>query len=394
MDAAAAPRHVSVVLPPGVTILQVVPALEAGGVERTTLDVAEAIAAAGGRALVASAGGRLEDELHRRGGELVRLPLDRRDPLTLWRNARDLAGVVRRERVDILHARSRAPAWSARLALRRMDTPFVTTYAGLHRAASPLKRRYNGVMASGDLVIANSAFTRDHVLAEHGADPARVIAIPRGTDLARFDPGAVSDARVAAARAAFGLEPGERRPVFLLAARFTRWKGHALLVEALARSRLDALLVFAGDPGPHVGYRDEVVRLAEARGVAGRVRLPGHVEDVPAALLACDIACVPSLEPEAFGRGAVEPQAMGRPVLAAAHGAPCETVEDGVSGWLVAPGDVQAWAAALRTAAETSPARRAAMGEAGRRIAARYGLRAMTDATLAAYARLLESRAG
>ncbi len=380
-------------LPPGAVILQVVPALNAGGVERTTLDVAAAVAAAGGRALVASAGGRMEAELSARGGELVRLPLDTKDPLQVWRNAARLEAVVRREGVSLIHARSRAPAWSALFAARRTRTPFVTTYAGLHRARGPLKRLYNSVMARGDLVIANSGFTRDHLLAEHGADPARVLTIPRGTDLAAFDPAAVTPGRLAAARRRFGPAQDGARPVLLLAARLSRWKGQALVIEALARSGVDAVLVLAGDEGGREGYAAELRALAGARGVADRVRFAGHVDDMPAAYAACDVACAPSTQPEAFGRTAVEPQAMGRPILAAAHGAPCETVEDGVTGRLVPPGDAAAWAAALRWAAALPPAERAAMGAAGRRNAARYGLAAMTDATLAAYARLLEPRA-
>ena len=377
-------------LPSRAVILQVVPALNAGGVERTTLDVARAVVDAGGRALVASAGGRLEPELAARGGELLRMPLDTKDPLAAWRNAARLAQVVRAEGVSLVHARSRAPAWSALAAARRTGAPFVTTYAGVHAARGPLKRLYNSVMARGDLVIANSAFTREHLLAEHRTDPARVLTIPRGVDLDAFDPAAVDAARLAAARARLGLGPADAgRPVFLLAGRLTRWKGQALLVEALARSGLHATVVLAGDDGGRPAYAAELARLAADLGVADRVRFAGHVEDMAAAYAACDVACAPSTSPEAFGRTAVEPQAMGRPVLAAAHGAPCETVLDGGTGWLVTPGDPDAWAAALRRAAALTPAARARMGEAGRVHARLYGLRAMTDATLAAYACLL-----
>ncbi len=378
-------------LPPATTILQVTPALDAGGVERTTLDVAAAIVAAGGRALVASRGGRLEGELAAQGGELVRLPVDARDPLSLWRNARALRALAVREGVSLIHARSRAPAWSALKAARDARLPLVTTYAGRYNAHSPAKRLYNSVMARGDLVIANSVFTRDHLLAEHPrTDPARVIAILRGVDLARFDPDAVDAERVAAARAAMGIGPDERRPVVLLAGRLTRWKGQALMIEALALAQAAALLVLAGDAQGRDGYREALRSLAAGRGVAERVRLVGHLGDMAAAYLACDLALAPSLEPEAFGRTAVEPQAMRRPVLAADHGAPRETVEEGVTGWRVAPGDPAAWAAALDRALAEPAEGRARMGEAGRTRAARlYSLTAMTDATLAAYGRVL-----
>ncbi|MBE7218829.1 MAG: glycosyltransferase family 4 protein, partial [Caulobacteraceae bacterium] len=328
--------------------MQVTPALDAGGVERTTVDVAAAIVADGGRALVATSGGRMEAELAARGGELLRLPVHARDPLALWRNAAALRSIASREGASLIHARSRAPAWSALRAAQAAGAPFVTTYAGRYNARSPAKRLYNSVMARGDLVIANSAFTRDHLLAEHPrTDPARVVSIPRGVDLARFDPEAVDAERIAAARGAMGIAPDERRAVVLLAGRLTRWKGQALMIEALVRARSEALLVLAGDAQGRDGYLDELTRLAATHGVADRVRVAGHLADMPAAYLAVDLAVAPSLEPEAFGRTAVEPQAMRRPVLAADHGAPRETVEEGVTGWRVAPGDPAAWAAAL-----------------------------------------------
>ena len=386
-------------LPPGFTLLQVTPRLDAGGVEQTTLDVAEAVVAAGGRALVASQGGRLEGELEARGGVLVRLPMDAKDPFSLSRNALRLAALIGRERVDLVHARSRAPAWSALWAARRTRTPFVTTYHGVYRARSGLKRAYNGVMARGDVVIANSDYTREHLIAEHRVDPARVIAIPRGVDLRRFDPSAVSPARVAALRGAWSLDVLDTRLVVLLAGRLTAWKGQRLLIEAARRldavQRARLVVILAGDDQGRTAYRAELAQAIEAAGLTSTVRLVGHCDDMPAAYLACDLACAPSLQPEAFGRTAVEPQAMSRPVLAADHGAVRETVQDGETGWRVLPGDAQAWAEALAHAMALPPERHAAMGRAGRtRVAARYSLEAMTAATLGVYARLAAARAG
>ena len=385
-------------LPRGARILQVTPALDAGGVEQTTLDMAEAIAAAGGVALVASAGGRLEAELTRRGGELARMPLDRRAPATLIANALRLERLIRTRGVEIVHARSRAPAWSALWAARRAGVAFVTTYHGVYNARSGVKRAYNGVMARGDVVIANSAFTAGHLMAEHGwVDPERVVAVPRGVDLARFDPKRVSAERVAAVRAAWGLAPDDRRPVALLAARLTAWKGQALLIQALARlqaqGRDDLVLVLAGDDQGRAKYAEGLRQAIADAGLQGRVRIVGHCEDMPAAYLAADFASAPSLDPEAFGRTAVEPQAMGRPVLAADHGAVRETVVDCVTGWRVAPGDLDAWTAALARALDTPAQARAAMGAEGQaRVRRLYSLEAMTRATLDVYARLLAER--
>ena len=381
-------------LPPGFTLLQVVPALETGGVEQTALDVAAAVVAAGGRAIVVSSGGRLEPRLTALGATSIRLPVQSKNPLTVAANALKLRALIAREHVSIVHARSRAPALSARWAARAAGVPFVTTYAGIYNAGSPLKRWYNGVMASGDLVIANSGFTRAHLIAEHATDPDRVIAIPRGIDLDAFDPAAVSDERVASLTSMWGLDA---RPTLLLAGRLTRWKGHALMLEALAllkaRGVVDWQAIFAGDDQGRAGYRAELVAQIARLGLGAQVRLVGHCADMPAAYLAIEIAVAPSLEPEAFGRTAVEPQAMGRPVLAADHGGARETVIDGVSGWLVAPGDPAAWAEALEEALAAGPNAWDRMGEEGRaNVRTRFSVEAMTRATLEAYGRLLARR--
>lgn len=378
-------------LPPGFTLLQVVPALDAGGVEQTAVDVAAAVVAAGGRAIVASSGGRLEARLAEVGGELVRLPAQTKNPFFMLANAHALEALIRRERVSVVHARSRAPAFSALRAARRTGVPFVATYAGVYSARSALKRWYNGIMTRGDLVIANSAYTRAHLLAEHAVDPGKVIAIPRGIDLSAFDPAAVAPERVAELQRRWGFDG---RATFLLAGRLTRWKGQALALEAAARLKAEGLdgprLVLAGDDQGRTGYRAELEAAVARLGLSDRVLIAGHCDDMPAAYLACDVALAPSLRPEAFGRTAVEPQAMGRPVIAADHGAARETVLEGETGWLAAPGDPAAWAEAMAQAFAAGPAAWARMGEEGRaRARDLYSVEAMTRATLEAYGRIL-----
>lgn len=396
MDGAPGPRHIARmrVPPPGSTILQITPELDAGGVEQTTLDVAGALTAAGCRALVASAGGRLEADLARRGATLVRMPVQSKNPFTLFANAERLRGLIQRERVDVIHVRSRAPAFSALSAANRTGVPLVATYHGLYSARSPIKRWYNAVMTRGDLVIANSDYTRDHVIAEHSATPDKVVSIPRGVDLSRFDPAVVTRERVDAMRAAWGIGPDDLRPVLLLAGRLTRWKGQGLMIKALAALKaegVEALLVLAGDDQGRSDYTSELKMLATSLGVAEAVRFVGHVGDMPAAYLACDLALAPSFpKPEAFGRTAVEPQAMGRPVLASDHGAVVETVVDGETGWRVAPGDLAAWVRALKAALALTADQRAAMGAAGMaRARSLYSLERMTALTLQVYADLI-----
>lgn len=383
-------------LPPNFTLLQVIPDLDIGGAEQTTLDVAAAVVAAGGRSIVASRGGRMTPALTRQGSAFVSMPVHTKNPLIAALNARALARLIRKEKVSLVHVRSRAPAFSALAAARAAGVPLVATYHGVYNARSGLKRWYNSVMTRGAAVIANSEYTRRHVLAQHAVDPDKVIAIPRGIDLVRFDPSAVDPARVAALRAAWGVADDDERTRILLAARLTRWKGQGLMIEAAARlkeqGREDFLILMAGIDQGRTGYRAELEAAIAAAGLEAQVKLVGHGADMPAAYLLADIAAAPSLDPEAFGRTAVEPQAMGRPVLAADHGATRETVDPGVTGWLAPPGDAQAWADAIAQAIDVGPQHRARMGKEGQaRVRARYSVKAMCDATLAVYAQVMKS---
>ncbi|MGA0601871.1 glycosyltransferase family 4 protein [Caulobacter sp. KR2-114] len=381
-------------LPDSFTLLQVTPELDGGGVEAVTLDVAAAVAAAGRRSLVASRGGALEGRLAAAGAQLFRAPVQSKNPLTLALNAIRLERLIRRERVSLVHVRSRAPAFSALAAARRTRVPLVATYHGIYRADGALKRWYNAVMTRGDLVIANSAFTQAHVLAEHAVDPGKVAVIPEGVDTDVFDPARVSAARVAAIRQAWGLRDPEPRAVILLAGRLTRLKGQRLLVEAAGRlGRSEEMMLVLAGGGGSPEYRDEILAAAAVTGLGDNLRLVGPVEDMPAAYLAADLVVAPSTQPESFGRTVAEAGAMGRPVLAAAHGGPAEIVVPGQTGWLARPGDGDAWTAALAEALATSPERRAAMAAAARRrVKQLYSLRAMCEATGDVYRRLLEAR--
>ena len=365
-------------------VLQVLPALGGGGVERGTVEIAAAIARAGGGSLVASAGGRLAAAIERAGARNVPLPLATRNPWRIWRNAALLVEVIRRERVDIVHARSRAPAWSAWLAARRTGTHFVTTYHGAYHEASALKRHYNAVMAHGEIVIAASHFIAALVRARYGIDPARIRVIPRGVDPAVFDPDAIAIDRIARLARSWRLPDGV--PTIVLPGRLTRWKGQEVLIEALARMQnREAIAVLVG-AAQRRRYGDELVTLAARLGVAARLRLAGDCDDMPAALMLSDVVVNASIEPEAFGRVVIEAQAMARPTIATDHGGAAETVEHGVTGWRVPPADSDALAAALDHALTLPADERAALGARARAsVAAHYTVHAMQAATIEVY---------
>jgi glycosyltransferase involved in cell wall biosynthesis len=384
-------------------VLQVLPALETGGAERTAIDIAAALVARGDRALVASSGGLLEPELAAVGGEHVTLPLGSKRPLAIVRNAGRLAALMRREHVDLVHARSRAPAWSAHFAASRLGTPFVTTYHGAYSEGSALKRFYNSVMARGDAVIANSAFTARLIVERHGTPADRLVTIPRGTDLVGFRQDAVDAGRRLALRRAWDIPEGMR--VVLHLARLTPWKGQNVLLDAAAlpalAAREDVVVVIAGDARGREDYRAALAARIATEGMGRRVRLVGRCDDVPAAFANADVAVAPAVEPEAFGRVAVEAAAMRLPVVATALGATAETVlappavPDGLrTGWLVPPADPAALAAAIAAALDLAPAERQALGLRAEAHAAQFSRAVMQAATLAVYDRLLGIAAG
>ena len=376
-------------LPPGTVVLQVLPSLGTGGVERGTVEMVDAIAAAGGTPLVASEGGRLVAAVERAGGRHITLPLATKNPVGIWRNAGRLTALIRAEGVRIVHARSRAPAWSASLATRRTGVPFVTTYHGVYSEDLPGKRRYNAVMARGDRVIAISHYVADLIAARHDADPAHVRVIPRGVDPVLFDPDRVAAPRIARLAEAWRLPDGA--PTVMLPARLTRWKGAEVLIDAMARlSYPDVCCVLVGPTQGRERFARSLAAQAHRLGIADRLRLVGQCDDMPAALMLADVVVSTSLDPEGFGRAVIEAQAMARPVIATDHGGAAETVEHGVTGWHVPPGDAAALAAALDAALGLDPAARQAFGAQARAsVQAHFTVAAMQAATLDVYRELL-----
>jgi glycosyltransferase involved in cell wall biosynthesis len=386
-----------------VTILQVVPRLETGGSEQSTVEIAAALTEAGAKALVATEGGRLATALEDAGGEIIALPVAAKNPLTILANARRLARIVEDRNVTLLHARSRAPAWSAYLAARRTGRPFVTTYHGAYSGRSRLKTFYNSVMARGDRVIANSRFTAGLINGQYTVPPEHLHVIYRGFDVSAFDAATVVPERIARLREAWGIAPGQR--VVLQAARLTRWKGHSHTIEAARllkeRNQLgDAVVVFAGDTQGREDYRAELQAEIDSADLTGIVRLVGHCDDIPAAFTLADIAVVASTRAETFGRTSIESQAAGCPVIVSDVGAASENVvaqSDGedFTGWVVPTADAQALAGCLAEALTLSPAALAAIGDRARTHArARFALHDMQRATLAVYDELLGTALG
>ncbi len=374
-------------------VLQLVPTLVTGGAERGCVDVALALAEAGAVPLVASAGGPMVHELERAGIRHLTLPLASKNPLVIRRNARRLEAIIRDEGVAIVHARSRAPAWSGWLACRRTGARFMTTFHAPYNFSNGLKRRYNAVMARGERIIAISDFIRRHILDSYDVDPARIRTIHRGIDHATFAPERVGPARLVQLARQWRLP--DDKPVILLPGRLTRWKGQTVLIEALERlGRKDLCCLLVGSDQGRTDYRLELEEKVRRAGLEGVVRMTDHCTDMAAAYLLSAVVVSASREPEAFGRVIVEAQAMGKPVIVTAIGAYQETVIPGETAWVVPPDDPAALARALEEALALTAEQSAAIGDRARAfVAERYTRQRMCADTLDVYAELLDAPA-
>lgn len=299
-------------------IVQVLPALNAGGVERCTLETARALVDAGHRSIVVSSGGRLVPRLEQEGSRHVPLPVHRKSPLSLLQ-VRPLRRLLAELAPDIVHVRSRVPAWITWFALRGLPAGrrphFVTTLHGLHSVS-----RYSAIMARGEVVIAGSQTVRDYLLAHFGAwcPPERIRLIPEGVDPAEFPYGHAPDAAwLAAWRAQFPELAG--KTVLALPGRLTRLKGHATFIDLLAALR-DAHpgvhgLVIGGAEAGKQAYEREIRARARDAGLDGRLTFTGHRSDMRDVLSQCDLVFSLSTQPETFGRTVLEAIRLGKPVI-------------------------------------------------------------------------------
>jgi glycosyltransferase involved in cell wall biosynthesis len=369
-------------------VVQILPELIAGGVERGTLELSRFLVQGGHRSLVISQGGPLVEKLLEEGGRHFCMPyIGEKSPrclLHLW----PLRRLFQRREFHIVHLRSRLPAWVAYLAWKslpvHMRPGLVTTFHGFYSINA-----YSAIMTKGQRVIAISRSVADHIQRHYGTPRHKIRLIHRGIDPDLFHPSKVGPERVAQLRRKWGVD--ERQPVIMLPGRVTRWKGHAVFIRALARIRdIPWRAVCVGPFDARGAFFRELNGLIAASSLADAVRFTGHEDDMPAAYAAADLVISAATdEPEAFGRVSIEAQAMARPVIASAHGGSLETVIDGHTGWLFEPGDADGLARAIRTAL-SRPDMVRQLGQHGfQRVHDRFTTRQMCQSTLDLYRLLL-----
>ena len=320
------------------SVLQILPHLNSGGLVSGAVEISEALQKAGMNSFVASEGGRREREITRAGGKVINFSLGSKNPLIILLNVYKLSKIIKKYKINIIHARSRAPAWSAYFAAKKMGIPFVTTFHGTYSIQNNLKKKYNSIMIKSNRVIAISKFIKSHILSNYNIDKEKIVTIYRGVNIEKFNYLKVSNERLISFLKKFNIP--EDSYVVLLPGRITRWKGHTLLIEAISKlQRSDIICLFVGDVQGRNKYYTELEKLIDKLQLKNNFRIISNQSDMAAIYKLADVVVSTSLEPEAFGRVVAEAQAMGRPTVAVNHGGGPEIIIDGETGWLFKPGD-------------------------------------------------------
>ena len=372
-------------------VLQVLPELNHGGVEVGTVEIASGLQAAGIKNFVASSGGRMAYELQKLKVKHFELPLKTKNPIKLWLNARRLAQIIKDNGINIVHARSRAPAWSAYWAAKKTGAVFLTTFHGSY-GLGPLgiKKIYNRVMTYGKLVIAISTHIKNHLIKDYGVDENKIRLIYRCVNTDNFSPDKVTQERII--KALQDNHIPEDKPIVSLIGRVTRWKGQHLLLEALSKVKSkDFYCLIVGSDQGRVRYTNKLKELVKKYNLGGKVEFIEHSFDIPALLMISDVVLSAAIKPEAFGRAAIEGQAMGKIVLASNIGGSLDNTIDGVTGKLFESNSAQSLADAIDWALNLSPKERAKISQAAiKNVKDNFTKEIMCNKTIAVYQELLK----
>ncbi len=371
-------------------VMQIIPELSSGGAEQGCIDVADALVKAKAHAIVVSHGGTRLSDLARVGATHINLPVHSKNPLIMWRNIHKIRQLIKKHNVDIVHARSRAPAWSAFKACEHTNAHFITTCHAPYNFHNNTKKFYNSSMSRGERVIAISNYVAQYLHENYGLDEETLRLIPRGIPMDRFHPSLVTSERLITLTREWRIPEGKN--IVMLPGRLSRWKGHHDFVKALSLiKRKDVFGLIIGSDQGRTEYRAELEQFILDNGMERRMRMIDHCSDMPSAYMLSTVVVSASTDPEGFGRIPVEAQAMGRPIVATNHGGAMETVLHGETGWLVPPSNPQKLAQAIEEALSLTPEQRAILAtRAMHHVAQNFTKDHMTGRTLDVYAELLK----
>ncbi len=381
-------------------IMQVLPALESGGVERGVVDIAKALEKEGFKPIVVSKGGVLVYQLREAGISHIELPVHSKNPLTIYFNNKKISKLLQEHCVDIVHVRSRAPMWSTYFACKKLQVKMVATVHGTYSLnlfkwkVFPLKRIYNALMLKADEIIAVSGFIKDYIIKNYQeinltSLAEKITVIQRGADLNYFNCAKVSKNRIIDLSKKWRLP--EDKKIILMPARFTAWKGHEFLIDALLKVKNDFFCVMVGSDHGHKIFRKKIENRIVESGLAGKVQIFGLCKDMPAAYAVSHFVVCPSVRPEAFGRIAIEAQASNRIIIATKIGGSLETIIDEKTGFLVDVNDPNKFAELIDKALEMSKEEADKIGNAGRKnIEENFSNDKMCSETIRVYKEVLK----
>ncbi len=373
-----------------IAVMQVLPHLNSGGLVLGAVEVAKELAKSNFISLIVSSGGYKENEILRNNSILEKLPLHSKNIFTIIKNKKKLVDLAIKYNINLIHARSRAPAWSAYFAAKELNLPFVTTFHGTYGTENFFKKKYNSVMLKGDAIIAISKFIKKHIQDEYGIT-RNLHVIPRGVDTNFFSPTQVNSARLINAAKKISIEGNDQ--IILLPGRLTNWKGHKLAIKAISRLKIKNFkLVFIGDLQGRLKYKNELINLATNLNVANKVIFINHTRDLPSYLMLSDLVLSCSTKPEAFGRTVLEAQAMGKPVIAFNHGGSVELVIENENGTLSKVADLDDLAINIEKVLQLSVYKRKVLSKKSiSNVNRKYLTKFMCKKTLNLYVKLIKN---
>ena len=377
-------------------VLQVIPKLGYGGAETGCYDLAHYLAENNCSSFIVTSGGELLKFIDRKKVKLIKLPVHSKNPLIMFVNFLALIGVILINNITIVHARSRAPAWACFLAAKITGRKFVTTFHGTYNFSSKIKKFYNSVMVRSDLIIAGSNFIFSHIKENYTKyldAKKKLLVIFRGINVDYFDPTTKLDIDEKKLLKEWQIEKDKK--IILLPGRLTGWKGQEVFIEAVNLVNIELgyeaffAVILGSDQGRDL-YKKKLIRLTEQHRLVNQVKFIDHCKDMALAYKVSDVVVSASIQPEAFGRVAVEAQSMERPIIASNIGGSNETIIDEKTGFLFESNNAKSLSKKILKILSMDEASLQSIGKDGRKnIIQKFNVEKMCFSTYSEYKRIL-----
>ena len=379
-----------------INVLQVIPKLGYGGAETGCYDIAHYLPENNCKSFIVTSGGELTKFIDKKKVKLIRLPVQSKNPILIFFNSIILIGIILFFNITIVHARSRAPAWSCLLATKLTRTKFVTTFHGTYNFSGKLKKLYNSVMVRSDLIIAGSNFIFSHIKENYSellTLKKKFLVIFRGINVDYFDPSSKLDEDEKKLLKKW--EINKEKKIILVPGRLTSWKGQEMLIEAVNLTKIELgyeafhLVILGSDQGRDL-YKKKLTRITEQHRLTNQIKFIDHCKDMSLAYQVSDIVISPSIEPEAFGRVSVEAQSMEKLIIASNIGGSNETIINEKTGFLFEAGDVNSLSKKIIQAITMDETSLKLMGKEGRKnVIKKFNVEKMCFSTYSEYKRLV-----